>query len=128
MVAFFITLRGLFGALLRGWSDPEFRALGFLVTALVTAGTVFYWQAEGWSVVDSLYFSVITLTTVGYGDLTPGSTGGKLFTVAYILLGLGILVSFLSMVARHAIDLRVERQARGDGRGGELGGPDESNS
>lgn len=112
MIAFFITLRGLFGALRRGWADPEFRALGFLVSVLVTSGTIFYWQAEGWSVVDSLYFSVITLTTVGYGDLAPTSTGGKLFTVAYILLGLGLLVSFLSMIARHAIDLRVERQSR----------------
>jgi voltage-gated potassium channel len=117
MVAFFITLRGLFGAMRRGWSDPEFRALGFLVTVLVTAGTIFYWQAEGWSVVDSLYFSVITLTTVGYGDLAPASTAGKLFTVVYILLGLGILVSFLSMVARHAIDIRVERQTSGGSNG-----------
>ena len=113
MVAFFITLRGLFGALRRGWSDPEFRALSFLVSLLVTTGTIFYWQAEGWSILDSLYFSVITLTTVGYGDLAPTTTGSRMFTVVYILLGLGVLVSFLSMVARHAIELRVEKQTRG---------------
>ena len=114
MVAFFITFRNLFTALRRGWSDPEFRALAFLVSVLVATGTLFYWQAEGWSVVDSLYFTVITLTTVGYGDLAPSSAGSKLFTVAYVLLGLGILVAFLSMVARHAVDLRVEKQAKGN--------------
>ena len=115
MFAILITFRNLFRALKRGWSDPEFRALAFLVSVLVATGTVFYWQAEGWSVVDALYFSVITLTTVGFGDLAPSSTASKLFTVAYILLGLGILVAFLSAVARNAVELRIERRS---GKGG----------
>ncbi len=124
MFAFLVTFRNLFRALRRGWSDPEFRALAFLVSVLVATGTVFYWQAEGWTVVDSLYFSVITLTTVGYGDLSPSSPGTKLFTVAYILFGLGILVAFLSAVARHAVELRVERQAGRDGGPGDETGTD----
>jgi voltage-gated potassium channel len=47
--------------------------------------------------VDSLYFSVITLATVGYGDLAPVTTAGKLFTIIYILVGIGLFVA----VARH---------------------------
>jgi hypothetical protein len=127
MFAFFITLRSLFGALRRGWSDPEFRALAFLVSVLVTTGTVFYWQAEGWSVIDSLYFSVITLTTVGYGDFAPTTTGSRLFTVAYILLGLGLLVSFLSMIARYAVEMRVEKQGKGQAPGGNTDSGDKHN-
>ena len=49
---------------------------------------------------DSLYFSVITLTTVGYGDFAPTTGAGKLFTVFYVLIGMGILASFLNMLAR----------------------------
>jgi voltage-gated potassium channel Kch len=82
---------------------------------LLASGTVFYWRFEGWSVVDSLYFSVITLTTVGYGDLAPTMTSTKLFTVVYILLGLGVLVSFLSAVAGHAVEARLERRERRQG-------------
>ena len=40
---------------------------------------------------DALYFSVTTLTTVGLGDLAPKTAPGKLFTVLYIFVGLGIV-------------------------------------
>ena len=49
-------------------------------------GTAFYWAAEDWSLIQSLYFSVVTLTTVGYGDLTPTSDYTRIFTVIYILI------------------------------------------
>lgn len=97
-------------AVRRGLSDPTFRALASLVVILLVGGTVFYWRVEGWSVLDSLYFSVITLTTVGYGDLAPTAALSKVFTMIYVLLGLGILVSFVSIVAGHAVDARVERK------------------
>ena len=112
MLSFFTTTRGFARALRRGWSDPQFRALAAIVVTLLASGTLFYWRFEGWSVIDSLYFSVITLTTVGYGDLAPTTAGSKVFTVVYVLLGLGVLVSFLSAVAGHAVEARLERRER----------------
>jgi voltage-gated potassium channel Kch len=50
---------------------------------------------------DSLYFRVVTLTTVGYGDLSPQTSIGKIFTMIYIILGLGILSSFIVLLADH---------------------------
>ena len=54
----------------------------------------------GW--IDAFYFCVITLTTIGYGDLTPKTAMGKLFTVVYIFVGLGLLAAFISYVAQQA--------------------------
>ena len=62
---------------------------------------IFYHGVEGWGWLDSLYFSVITLTTVGYGDFAPKTDAGKVFTIIYILVGLGILAGFISLMAQN---------------------------
>lgn len=112
MIAFFPIVRSFVAAIRRGLGDPHFRALGFLVVVLLATGTAFYWWLEDWTILDSVYFSVITLTTVGYGDLYPTRAPTKVFTIVYVLLGLGILVSFLSLVANNAVEARVERQEK----------------
>lgn len=110
MIAFFATLKSLVASVRRGFADARFRALAYLAAMSLATGTLFYWRFEDWSFVDSLYFSVITLTTVGYGDLAPTRTGTKVFTIVYVLAGLGILVALLSRLAGHAADARVERR------------------
>ena len=55
------------------------------------SGTVFFTLVEGWSVLDSFYFSVTTLTTVGFGDPAPATAAGKIFPIVYILVGLGVI-------------------------------------
>lgn len=103
-------LRRFGGAIRRGWSEPEFRGLLYLVSVVMVTGTVFYRAAEGWSWIDSLYFTVITLTTVGYGDLSPTSAGTKIFTIVLVLLGIGLLLSFIERVARYASESHAERR------------------
>jgi voltage-gated potassium channel len=105
---FLVALRGLRLALLSVWRDPETKALPLVVGVLLVSGTAFYWAAEDWSLIQSLYFSVVTLTTVGYGDLTPTSDYARIFTIIYIFIGLGVLVAFLSSLAQHYIRHKVE--------------------
>jgi len=62
--------------------------------ALLTGMFVYHWL-EGWSLLDALYFSVITLATVGYGDLVPTTPIAKLFTIFYVINGVSILVALL---------------------------------
>jgi ABC-type microcin C transport system permease subunit YejB len=75
---------------------------------LLLSGTLFYWAAEDWTLIQSLYFSVVTLTTVGYGDLTPTSDYSRIFTIIYIFIGLGVLVAFLSSVAHHYMRHKID--------------------
>ena len=104
MIAFLTVLVRLFRIIHRSWRDPEFRGLFLLVALLLLAGTFFYSRAEGWTLLDSLYFSVITLTTVGYGDLYPTTAASKVFTILYIFIGLGIILAFLNAVGQRALE------------------------
>jgi hypothetical protein len=88
--------------------DPETRALPLVAGALVLTGTIFYWRTEDWTVIQALYFSVVTLTTVGYGDLHPTSAGTQIFTIIYILTGLGVFVALLASVAQKYIEQKSE--------------------
>jgi voltage-gated potassium channel Kch len=80
--------------------DRDTRGVVYVVILVLVAGTVFYHFNEGWSWLNSLYFSVITLTTVGYGDFSPKTGFGKVFTMIYIVVGLGILAGFISLMAQ----------------------------
>lgn len=98
-------------AVRRGMRDPEFRSLFGLVVLTLVAGTAFYWDVEEWSVLDSFYFSAITLATVGYGDIVPTTPGGKLFTVFYVFAGVGIILAFVQTVARASVAQRDNTRA-----------------
>ena len=84
----------------RAMRDAAFRGLAGSVAVVLAAGTLFYPLAEGWSVLDSLYFSVITLTTVGYGDFSPETAVGKGFTIVYIFVGLGFIMAFVTTIVQ----------------------------
>jgi len=65
------------------------RVVAGLLLFIVSTGAVGYWLIEGWGFVDSLYMSVITVTTVGFEEVQPLSTTGRAFTSILILLGVG---------------------------------------
>ena len=108
-----IVLLRRFGRIVRRMMrDEESRGLAVVALGLIAGGTVFYRLVEDFSWIDSLYFTVVTLTTVGFGDLHPVTTVGKVFTVFYLLVGVGVLVAFLALTARHVVDERDERRSR----------------
>ncbi|HEY8082667.1 MAG TPA: potassium channel family protein [Solirubrobacterales bacterium] len=108
MVPLFLAFRKLARAVVAVCRDPETKALPFVAGALVLSGTIVYWQFEDWTVVESLYFSIVTLTTVGYGDLTPTTAGTQIFTIVYILTGIGVFVALLASVAQQYIAQKAE--------------------
>ena len=102
------------------WRRESTRGLVFASLAAIGVGTVFYRYVEELSWTDSWYFTVVTLTTVGYGDIAPQTGFGKMFTSFYLLLGVGLIVSMgASLVSvageeRRATKARREAEARAD--------------
>lgn len=88
------------------WEDHVYKILAASAVGLLMTGTVVYRLLEEWSWVDSLYFSTVAVTTVGFGDLAPSTDGSKLFTVAYILVGIGIITTYL----RATLERRTDRK------------------
>jgi len=79
-----------------------------LTLVIIILGTSGYMVVEGWDIVDSLYMTVITLTTVGYGEVHEVSRVGQLFTVVLIFVG----VSFFLYVAGSVVQFMVEGRIR----------------
>lgn len=108
MLSTILTLVRLLKAILRSWNRPHFRS-GFLLAGLILfSGTVFYKTVEGWSWVDALYFSAMTLATVGVSDLAPQSVAGRLFTVLYLFVGVGVFVALFAQFARALLQIEQE--------------------
>ena len=66
------------------------------VAVAIALGTVGFHLIEGWSLLASLYVSAQTVTTVGYGDLTPATGNGRLFATVFMLAGVGVVLYALT--------------------------------
>jgi hypothetical protein len=104
---FLILVVRFFRSIWLGLKDREFRALFIWVLIVIAIGTTFYARIEGWRVLDALYFTIITLTTVGYGDLAPQTDPGKIFTMVYIFVGLSLISGFIILLGEHSKKLKM---------------------
>lgn len=66
--------------------------------------------------VTALYYSMVTMSTVGYGDITPQTSGAMLFTVSIIVLGVAVFATSLTAVIAPAVTRSVQRIVHREGR------------
>lgn len=92
--------------------DEEYRDLLLTTLVVLGGGAAAYRYIEGWSWIDSFYFSIITLTTVGYGDFSPQTDAGKLFTMFYIIIGIGIILTFVNTVYHHYAEVKITEKKK----------------
>lgn len=65
----------------------RFRTITYILTAILLVGTTGYWAIEDWDILDSLYMTLITLTTIGFGEVHELSFRGKIFTILLVIFG-----------------------------------------
>ena len=98
-----------FKTILSFLKDEEYRQLLYTTLAILGLGTLVYRYLEGWSWIDSLYFSVITLTTVGYGDVYPVTGIGKFLSSIIAIIGIGF-VALPTGILSSAFMERIKRK------------------
>ena len=79
------------------------------LVGMITIGTVSYHFLEGWPWVRCFYFSVATISTVGYGDMYPSNDASRIFTALYILSGVGIALTSLGVIGSEYIEGREKK-------------------
>ncbi len=79
------------------------------IISLISIGTVAFEYLEGWSWVTSFYFSVAILMTVGYGDIHPTHESSMLFAAIYILVGVGVTLTAITVIATDRINNTAAR-------------------
>ncbi len=72
-------------------------------------GTAGYTLLEGWSLVESFYMTMITVTTVGFNEVREMSTTGRMFTVALMILGVGTLFYGIAIIAEVRFEERIRQ-------------------
>ena len=78
--------------------DRRTRPVFIYAAVVIGIGTALYHWLEGWSWLDSFYFVIITLTTIGYGDFHPTQPATKLLTIFYGINGIILLLMFFDII------------------------------
>ena len=90
MISFFLTLKRFLTGVVHAFKSDASKSCVFLFAILLISGAMFYSSVEGFSYLDSIYYSVTILTTVGGSGLGVTTTFGKVFSIIYMLAGIGI--------------------------------------
>ena len=97
--------------------DEQFRALVVILASIILSGSVFYTVIENWSIIDSIYFSIMTIATIGYGDLAPSTPLSKIFTIFMALSGIGVFVGIVTKLAQGLTQRTIEKKHRHSANG-----------
>ena len=82
----------------------------FIFVMVLAGGVSIYHQVEGWGLLDSAYFVVITVTTIGYGDIYPQTDLGKIFTMFFSFFGIAFTLYFLSLVSTNIFNKHLNKR------------------
>jgi voltage-gated potassium channel len=76
----------------------------YVLVIIIGSGIAGYMVIERWSFIDALYMTILTITTVGYGEVHPLSQGGKVFSVVLMTGGVGGMLYTLSLLIQYLLE------------------------
>ena len=89
--------------------EKKFKIVVLILVAVIAFGTLGYSVIEKWSLLDSLYMTVITLTTVGFGEVHLLSPAGKIFTMVLVMMGVAGVAYTLSVIAQMVVEGEIKK-------------------
>jgi hypothetical protein len=93
-------------------NNVQYERVAVAAVAFITLGATFYHVVEKLTWLDSVYFTIMTIATVGYGDIAPKTAAGKVFTMFYVLIGITIFVVLARIVIGRLILLGKNNQKK----------------
>jgi voltage-gated potassium channel len=78
-----------------------------IIAGIILVGTFGYMLIESWSWFDSLYMTVITLATIGYGEVKPLTDGGRWFTIGLIFVGVGVFGFLIANIVQAVVETGI---------------------
>ncbi|HHI02208.1 MAG TPA: potassium channel protein [candidate division Zixibacteria bacterium] len=85
------------------------KSLLFILIAIIVIGTVGFWAIEDWSILDSLYMTIITLTTIGFREVEPLDAYGKIFTILLVIFGIASVGYALRTIGQLILDGQLRK-------------------
>ncbi|MCU0667371.1 MAG: potassium channel family protein [Patescibacteria group bacterium] len=90
----------------------NFRILAVSIISMIIVSALFFHKTEKWNMLDSFYYVVVTLGTVGYGDFTPKTNAGKIYAMALIVVGIALFGFFAQQLIKRQQLRNLERQLK----------------
>lgn len=104
MVSFILSLKRLLEGLFHAFKRPDFLSLLTTLCLILLSGTMFFHSAESWSWLDSFYFAFISLIPTSINiDMSPSTDFGKIFTMIYLAVGVGVMFMMLITIGRSVV-------------------------
>lgn len=88
----------------------QFSLVAIALLILIASSVAFFKVVENWNWVDSYYFTIVTIATVGYGDLHPTTDIGKIGATIVIMLGIGLFSTFATMLLKRRALKDIEKR------------------
>jgi len=89
--------------------DIKLKVVIVSLVLLIVLGTVLFRFLEPFTWIQAFYFTVSTMTTVGFGDLIPSSDSTRLVAALYMLVSVSLYVSFITFLGSHLLEIRTRQ-------------------
>lgn len=109
----------LFFAMLAAFREPRVQALMVVCLLIALMQSALFMLIEHWRFLDAFYFSIVSMATVGYGDLTPETSLGKICAIGFLVVGIGVFVLTVTSFAQTILrELALSEDSDDDPSGG----------